>query len=106
MVQRRDQAGADFFVNAGDIKQKGVEITADYTTGFTGGIVIFNNSDSGICIARTVLFECPYNNFIKVYIFCSICLRKRRIRNNSQNKQQSFRFGHLVYSLHQRLMAQ
>jgi iron complex outermembrane recepter protein len=38
LVQRRDQAGADFFVNAGDIKQKGVEITADYTTGFTGGV--------------------------------------------------------------------
>jgi iron complex outermembrane recepter protein len=38
LVQRRDQAGADFFVNAGDIKQKGVEVTADYTTGFTGGV--------------------------------------------------------------------
>jgi iron complex outermembrane receptor protein len=38
LVQRRDISGADFFVNAGDIKQKGVEITADYTTTFTGNI--------------------------------------------------------------------
>ena len=30
LVQRRDISGADFFVNAGDIKQKGVEITADF----------------------------------------------------------------------------
>lgn len=38
LVQRRDLAGADFFVNAGDIKQKGVEVTADYSTAFTGGV--------------------------------------------------------------------
>jgi iron complex outermembrane receptor protein len=30
LVQRRDAAGADFFVNAGDIQQKGVEIHGDY----------------------------------------------------------------------------
>ncbi len=30
LVQRRDISGADYFVNAGDIKQKGVEITADF----------------------------------------------------------------------------
>ena len=30
LVQRRDLSGADFFVNAGDVKQKGVEIQADY----------------------------------------------------------------------------
>ena len=29
LVQRRDISGADFFVNAGDVKQKGAEITAD-----------------------------------------------------------------------------
>ena len=34
LVQRRDLAGADFFVNAGDIKQKGIEITSDYLTFF------------------------------------------------------------------------
>ena len=31
LVQRRDQSGADFFVNAGDIQQKGLELNADYT---------------------------------------------------------------------------
>lgn len=30
LVQRRDAGGADFFVNAGDIQQKGVEFHADY----------------------------------------------------------------------------
>jgi iron complex outermembrane receptor protein len=30
LVQRRDSSGADFFVNAGDTKQRGVEISADY----------------------------------------------------------------------------
>ena len=31
LVQRRDLSGADFFVNAGDVQQKGVELHADYT---------------------------------------------------------------------------
>lgn len=30
LVQRRDISGADFFVNAGDVQQKALEITADY----------------------------------------------------------------------------
>ncbi|MDZ4796198.1 MAG: TonB-dependent receptor plug domain-containing protein [Bacteroidota bacterium] len=30
LVQRRDLTGADFFVNAGDVQQKGAEITADF----------------------------------------------------------------------------
>lgn len=38
LVQRRDLSGADFFVNAGDVKQKGLEITADYTTGLAGNV--------------------------------------------------------------------
>ncbi len=32
LVQRRDLSGADFFVNAGDIKQKGLEFHVDYKT--------------------------------------------------------------------------
>ena len=32
LVQRRDLSGADYFVNAGDVKQKGLEITADFIT--------------------------------------------------------------------------
>ncbi|MBL7725314.1 MAG: TonB-dependent receptor [Chitinophagaceae bacterium] len=31
LVQRRDVSGADFFVNAGDVQQKGIELHADYT---------------------------------------------------------------------------
>jgi iron complex outermembrane recepter protein len=38
LVQRRDLAGADFFVNAGDIRQKGIEVTADYTTALAGTV--------------------------------------------------------------------
>ena len=38
LVQRRDLAGADYFVNAGDIKQKGLEITADYSTTLAGNV--------------------------------------------------------------------
>lgn len=34
LVQRRDISGADFFVNAGNTKQKGLELTADYITLF------------------------------------------------------------------------
>jgi iron complex outermembrane receptor protein len=34
LVQRRDFGGADFFVNAGDTKQKGIEFTADYSQYF------------------------------------------------------------------------
>ncbi len=31
LVQRRDISGADFFVNAGNVKQKGLEFSADYS---------------------------------------------------------------------------
>lgn len=31
LVQRRDITGADFFVNAGDVQQKGIELHGDYT---------------------------------------------------------------------------
>ncbi len=31
LVQRRDLSGADFFVNAGDIREKGIELHADYS---------------------------------------------------------------------------
>ena len=39
LVQRRDSSGADFFVNAGDVKQKGLEITADYTASILKGLI-------------------------------------------------------------------
>jgi iron complex outermembrane receptor protein len=39
LVQRRDISGADFFVNAGDVQEKGLEITADYWGGSGKGFI-------------------------------------------------------------------
>ena len=38
LVQRRDLSGADFFVNAGNAKQKGIEFHADYKGNIFGNI--------------------------------------------------------------------
>lgn len=40
LVQRRDAAGADFFVNAGNVKQKGLEVYASYLAMATPGAFI------------------------------------------------------------------
>lgn len=60
LVQRRDAGGADFFVNAGDIQQKGVEFHADYRQFITSN---FFRSIS----ARTdvTLNHFRYGSFIK-----------------------------------------
>jgi iron complex outermembrane recepter protein len=34
LIQRRDLSGADFFVNAGNVKEKGLEISLDYSRSF------------------------------------------------------------------------
>lgn len=39
LVQRRDLSGADFFVNAGDVQQKSVELNADYFRYFRSGLI-------------------------------------------------------------------
>lgn len=39
LVQRRDAGGADFFINAGDTKQKGIEFHADYSKNCFGNII-------------------------------------------------------------------
>lgn len=39
LVQRRDAGGADFFINAGDTKQKGIEFHADYSKNCFGPII-------------------------------------------------------------------
>lgn len=39
LVQRRDLSGADFFVNAGDVRQRGLEVQADYTQSFRKGFL-------------------------------------------------------------------
>lgn len=39
LVQRRDLSGADFFVNAGDVRQKGIEITSDLFISNRKGVI-------------------------------------------------------------------
>ena len=39
LVQRRDLSGADFFVNAGDVRQKGFEFHTDYEKKFNKGFI-------------------------------------------------------------------
>jgi iron complex outermembrane receptor protein len=39
LVQRRDAGGADFFINAGDSKQKGIEFHGDYSKNYFGPVV-------------------------------------------------------------------
>jgi len=42
LVQRRDLSGADYFVNAGDVRQQGIEWQTDYTQSFKkGGVDYF-----------------------------------------------------------------
>lgn len=60
LVQRRDLSGADFFVNAGDIEQKGLELTADYFGGSVKGFI----DDFRINTTYT-LNHFRYGNFIK-----------------------------------------
>ena len=60
LVQRRDISGADYFVNAGDIKQKGVEITADVSINPT------NNSIENYRINAAFTYtNFRYGSFIK-----------------------------------------
>lgn len=39
LVTRKDSTNADYFVNAGNSKQKGIEVSADYTVSFSHGIM-------------------------------------------------------------------
>ncbi len=54
LVQRRDAGGADFFVNAGDTKQQGIETTLNYT---------FNPFDNRLLNYITVNTAYTYNHF-------------------------------------------
>jgi iron complex outermembrane receptor protein len=56
LVQRRDQTGADYYVNAGDTKQKGAEVSADYTKYFSGNRLL-----------RSVVFRGAYSFHDFVY---------------------------------------
>lgn len=61
LVQRRDAAGADFFVNAGDVKQKGLEIYASYLTSLAPGTFIDHFTITGGYTCN----HFRYGNFIK-----------------------------------------
>lgn len=54
LVQRRDLSGADFFVNAGDVKQKGIELHTDY---------IISNPRSKILDYCQFRIDYTYNHF-------------------------------------------
>ena len=54
LVQRRDLSGADFFVNAGDVQQKGIEIHTDY---------LISNSTSKFLDYCQFRVDYTYNHF-------------------------------------------
>ncbi len=54
LVQRRDLSGADFFVNAGDVKQTGIESRAEYSKGF---------SSNGFIDYFNIVIDHTYNHF-------------------------------------------
>lgn len=60
LVQRRDAGGADFFVNAGDIQQKGIEFHADYRQ-----FIISNFFRSITARTDITLNHFRYGSFIK-----------------------------------------
>lgn len=39
LVTRKDSSNADYYVNAGNTKQKGIEVSADYTTSFKRSLI-------------------------------------------------------------------
>lgn len=43
LVTRKDSSNADYFVNAGSTKQKGIEISADYSTAFKTNVLDYLN---------------------------------------------------------------
>ncbi len=60
LVQRRDLSGADYFVNAGDLRQQGIEIEADYTRQFKNGLIDYFILQSGYTYSHY-----RYGSFIK-----------------------------------------
>ncbi len=60
LVQRRDLSGADFFVNAGDVRQKGVELSADYFQSIGGSVI-----DHIVLQAAYTYHHFRYGSFVK-----------------------------------------
>jgi iron complex outermembrane receptor protein len=60
LVQRRDLSGADYFTNAGDVKEKGIELHSDYTYSPVGKFV-----DNFIIQADYTYNHFRYGSFVK-----------------------------------------
>lgn len=60
LVQRRDLSGADYFTNAGDVKQKGIEMQADYTQPFRKGLIDYFILQAGYAYSHY-----RYGTFVK-----------------------------------------
>jgi iron complex outermembrane recepter protein len=60
LVQRRDSSGADFFVNAGDTKQRGLELQFDYKHPFLTAFLRYAGLRTDITLNRF-----RYGSFIK-----------------------------------------
>jgi iron complex outermembrane recepter protein len=60
LVQRRDLSGADFFVNAGDVRQQGIEWQTDYTQSFKKGVVDYFIFQAGYAYSHY-----RYGQFVK-----------------------------------------
>jgi iron complex outermembrane receptor protein len=60
LVTRKDSSNADYFVNAGNTKQKGAELAAEYVTGFKNGPVNYITIKSALTLCNY-----KYGNFQK-----------------------------------------
>lgn len=60
LVQRRDLSGADYFTNAGDVRQRGLELQADYTQSLLKGFI-----DYFILQAGYTYSHYRYGQFVK-----------------------------------------
>ncbi|WP_300598723.1 TonB-dependent receptor plug domain-containing protein [Niabella sp.] len=60
LVQRRDAAGADYFINAGNIRQKGAELYANYMHFFSAGLVDYLNLTANYAHSHF-----KYHDFVK-----------------------------------------
>jgi iron complex outermembrane recepter protein len=60
LVTRKDSSNADYFVNAGNTKQKGVELSADYSTYLKSNFINFLSIKSALTICNY-----RYGNFQK-----------------------------------------
>jgi len=78
LVTRKDSSNADYYVNAGNTKQKGIELSADYTKIFNHGFIDYvsirpaytiSNFTYGSFVKGTTDFSGKYLPSVPKYIF-------------------------------------